>query len=240
MQMALVRDCLKGADRERLDEACGRPNCQWTVTKDEYYAGHRIHQPNGCRSPTWKLQVGSSAQTEITGLVQYITQRSCERRPRLVSTLQPWQTDPPLSCRIVIDVSHHHPKKLLAPAGWEVIQRNGRVWIAERNNRVAKMDAAQYHMLLATCGNQDVPKAPTAQLLSCISDSCRAQSTADLEFFVPWSRHLLASIQKITKSELLIGASAVTYNPHFHYFRLHTYQMYNLEQSQIGPRYLPC
>ena len=73
-------------------------------------------------------------------------------------------------------------------------------------------------MLLASCGNQDVPKAPTAQLLSCISDSCRAQSTADLEFFVPWSRHLLASIQKITKSELLIGASAVTYNPHFHYF----------------------
>ena len=216
MQMALVRDCLKGADRERLDEACGRPN--WTVTKAEYYAGHCIHKPDGCRPPTWKLQVGSTAQTEITGLVQYITQRRCERRPRPAHILQPWQTDPPLPSRIVIDVSHHHPKKLPAPVGWEVIQRNGRVWIAEQNNRVAKMDAAQYHMLLATSGNQNVPKAPTEQLLSCISDSCRAQSTADLEFFVHWSRHLLASIQKITKSELLIGASAVTYNPHFHYF----------------------
>jgi hypothetical protein len=58
-------------------------------------------------------------------------------------------------------------------------------------------------MLLATSGNQNVPKAPTEQLLSCISDSCRAQSTADLEFFVHWSRHLLASIQKITNSDVV-------------------------------------
>ena len=35
---------------------------------------------------------------------------------------------------------------------------------------------------------------------------------------VPWSRHLLASIRQITGSELVIGASAVTYNPHFAYF----------------------
>ena len=99
MQMALVRDCLKGADRQRLDEACGRPN--WTVTKAEYYAGHCIRKPDGCSSPTWKLQVGSSAQTERTGLVQYITQRRCERRPRLVNILQPWHTDPLLPSRIV-------------------------------------------------------------------------------------------------------------------------------------------
>ena len=34
LQMALVRDCLIGADRERLRDACARP-C-WTVAQDEY------------------------------------------------------------------------------------------------------------------------------------------------------------------------------------------------------------
>ena len=38
---------------------------------------------------------------------------------------------------------------------------------------------------------------------------------ADLEYYVHWSRHLLASIQQATGAEALIGASAVTYNPHF-------------------------
>jgi hypothetical protein len=51
-----------------------------------------------------------------------------------------------------------------------------------------------------------------------ICASCRAQNDADQEFFVHWSRHLLASIQQITGCELLNGASAVTYNPHFPHF----------------------
>ena len=38
---------------------------------------------------------------------------------------------------------------------------------------------------------------------------------ADLEYYVHWSRHLLASIRQATGAEALIGASAVTYNPHF-------------------------
>ena len=33
-----------------------------------------------------------------------------------------------------------------------------------------------------------------------------------------WSRHLLANIRQGTCAELLIGASAVTYNPHFRQF----------------------
>ena len=37
---------------------------------------------------------------------------------------------------------------------------------------------------------------------------------ADLEYYVHWSRHLLASIRQATGAEALIGASAVTYNPH--------------------------
>ncbi len=38
---------------------------------------------------------------------------------------------------------------------------------------------------------------------------------ADLEYYVHWSRHLLACIRQATGAEALIGASAVTYNPHF-------------------------
>ena len=38
---------------------------------------------------------------------------------------------------------------------------------------------------------------------------------ADLEYYVHWSRHLLASIRQATGAETLIGASAVTYNSHF-------------------------
>ena len=35
---------------------------------------------------------------------------------------------------------------------------------------------------------------------------------------MPWRRHLLASLRERTGCELLVGASAVTYNPHFPYF----------------------
>ena len=38
LHMALVRNCLIGADRERLKDTCTRP--RWTVARDEYYAGH--------------------------------------------------------------------------------------------------------------------------------------------------------------------------------------------------------
>ena len=105
-----------------------------------------------------------------------------------------------------------------ATGGFEHWPTNGRVWISGRSNRVAKLDAAQYHMLLAMCSDQVVLSAPFEQILNRISESCQAQNDADLEFFVHWSRHLVAYLRQITGSELLIGASAVTYNPHFPYF----------------------
>ena len=110
------------------------------------------------------------------------------------------------------------PRSLSAPVGWEVIQRNGRIWIVEQNNRVTKIDAAQYHMLLATYVTPAANLVATAQFLASISASCRAQKAADLEYHVPWSRHLLASLRVRTGCELLVGSSAVAYNPHFPYF----------------------
>ncbi len=176
MQTALVRDCLTGAD---LDVACSRP-C-WRVTTNDYYAGHCFNKQDVSKPLSWNLQPGNSNQTELAGLVQYISQRRHRIAPLPVSTLQPWQAEPPLPSRILIDVSHHHPKSLPAPDGWEVIQRNGRVWISGCNHRVVKMDAAQYNMLLAMCCDQVVPSAPTEQTLNRISESCRAQNDADLD-----------------------------------------------------------
>jgi hypothetical protein len=53
MQAALVRDCLREADRERLDAACDRPCCN--VKKNEYYAGHGFDKLTGGRALSWKI-----------------------------------------------------------------------------------------------------------------------------------------------------------------------------------------
>ncbi len=83
---------------------------------------------------------------------------------------------------VTIDISHHHPRSLSAPVGWEVIQRNGRVWMVEQNNRIIKIDAAQYHMLLVMYETQTANLVAIAQFLA-----SRAQKAADLEYHVPWT-----------------------------------------------------
>ena len=80
---------------------------------------------------------------------------SAQARKHRVSTscstpapLHPWQDDFPLPSKVVIDVSNHTPCNLSSPEGWEILRRNGLVWIVELNRRVAQLDAAQYGMLL--------------------------------------------------------------------------------------------
>ena len=60
--------------------------------------------------------------------------------------------------------------------------------------------------------------SPNCKFLVRLSESCKAQQDADRRHFVHWSRHLLADIKQITGTELLIGASAVMFNPHFLHF----------------------
>ncbi len=55
-------------------------------------------------------------------------------------------------------------------------------------------------------------------LLETIRRSCLAQCNLVLEHYIHWSLHLLVYIGNITGAQLLIGASAVTYNPHFQHF----------------------
>ncbi len=45
------------------------------------------------------------------------------------------------------------------------MQRNGRVWIADHNNQVVKINAAQYGLLLTTCYEQDIQRAPLMKFL---------------------------------------------------------------------------
>jgi len=89
LNMALVRDCLLGADRERLRDACARP--RWTVTRDEYYAGH--HLALSCASgiaPGWRLHTrGSSDQLELASLAQYIIPRRRYAVPCPATTIHP-------------------------------------------------------------------------------------------------------------------------------------------------------
>jgi hypothetical protein len=186
LQMALVRDCLIGADRERLRDACARP-C-WTVAQDEYYAGHHFTESCECgTAPGWKLQPASSTgQLEITGLVRCIAQRRHGKVPCPVVILHPWQAEPPLPSKVTIDISHHLPRSLPAPEGWEILQRNGRVWITECSNGIFRLDAAHYSMLLAACCGQ-VEQAPTVQFLVRLNESCKAQQDADRRHFVHWS-----------------------------------------------------
>ena len=54
--------------------------------------------------------------------------------------------------------------------------------------------------------------------LQLISASSRAQQQSDQEHHVHWSRQLLAYIRKVTGAQLLVGASAMTYNLHYQSF----------------------
>jgi hypothetical protein len=97
------------------------------------------------------------------------------------------------------------------------MQRNGRVWIARKGMCPVSLDAAQYGMLI-NLQSQLGTDGPSEVTLHQLTVTCLAQRQADLQHHVQWSRHLLARLQRSTGAALLIGASAVTYNPHFRYF----------------------
>jgi hypothetical protein len=88
------------------------------------------------------------SQKYMTKLVQGVKQRRAVSVHRPLSPLHPWQSDSPLPIHVTIDLSHHHPKQMQCPQDWEVMQRNGRVWIARKGMYPVSLDAAQYGMLI--------------------------------------------------------------------------------------------
>ena len=60
---------------------------------------------------------------------------------------------------------------------------------------------------------------PTVSFLEAVCASCLSQAWVDSTQYVHWSRHLLACRHVITGATLLVGARAITFNPHFQYFQ---------------------
>jgi hypothetical protein len=176
MHATLIRDCLWGADRERLRTACSRP-C-WTVASDEFYAGHCFTSSGeGNSAQNWRLHTThSSNQLELAGLVQYIsdiTHRRSGGFTRLAPIPHQWQAEPLLLARVTLTF-----RFITLGAFQHQLAGKWRIWTVEQNNRVTRIDAAQYHMLLAMNEAQEMD-APTAQFLVNLSTSCRAQKAAD-------------------------------------------------------------
>jgi hypothetical protein len=149
LQMASIRDCLLDNDCELLWDACSRP--PWTVSREDWYAGHFLPNPSNVASTPRQLGLQEEpghGQLKIGGLTRCISMRRVSTLCSPLTPLHPWQHNPPLPSKIVIDLSNHTPCKFPSPEGWEILQRNGRVWIVEHNRRVAQLDAAQYRMLL--------------------------------------------------------------------------------------------
>ena len=202
---AFVRDSLLAGDCESLRVACTRP--PWLVDCDDLGKWYPAPPPTPLRAQhqQWRLQVGGAdGQTCMTGMTQSLRHSRMLPVSRPLVGLHPWQVDPPLPSQVSVDLSHHIPKNLLCPEGWEVIQRNGRVWIAGHNQRNARLDAAQYGMLLSMNTNQSEPGVPSGLLLQNIWTTCAAQQQADLEYHVHWNRHLLARLRQVTGATLLV------------------------------------
>jgi ribonuclease HI len=228
--MPLIRDSLKDNGRDNLAEACHRPS--WIVSREEvnvWFPSTRWDRSKEEQSTqlSWQLlPTGVDGQQQFSGLSQGIVRRR-ESTVRITRALIPsyiWHTDPPLPSKIEVDLSNHLPKQLPAPVGWEILQRNAKVLITDTQQRTFGLDAAQYGMLLALdrdrCSGRGVGNllAPTESFLLSLKLVCKTQRRVDSEYVVPWNRHFITCVQQLTDTHLLLGVSAVTYNPHFEFF----------------------
>ncbi len=105
-----------------------------------------------------------------------------------------------------------------------VTQRNAQILVTDSGQHSFGLDDAQYGMLWARYRDRQYgtgrtsPTVPTERFLRSLKLACRAQRRADADYAVPWNRHFITCLQQLTKANLLVGTSAVTYNPHFEFF----------------------
>ena len=211
LTVPFIRDCMLACGAETLKAACKRE--AWMVPCSELRRWYAFthHSPS---SSQWALGPGGlDGQQILGGLDRNLCMRRVVEVPSVPSLLHPWQIDPPLPTSVCIDLSNHLPQFLPSPEGWDVCKRNGRVTITGPGHIAVGMDAAQYGMLL----DQQAQTLHEAFLNSVVA-SCRLQGIADGEYHVPWSRHLLSCLRGILGTDLLVGARAVTFNPHFAHF----------------------
>jgi hypothetical protein len=197
LTIALVHDTLLVVGLEQLWDACCRP--RWTVTTADLKERFSV-QDSAVASDGLRLLTCQSGQSCITGHFQRRNTRA-RLTALLPPTLYSWQLDPPLPANVSIDLANHHRRALPAPTGWEILQRNGQAFINPPGQATVSLDQAQVGMLRALHSGEQ----PDQQELS-ISfleiDSCMAQRREDGLWHVPWSRHLLACLHRITGAEL--------------------------------------
>jgi hypothetical protein len=146
-------------------------------------------------------------QSKLIGFTSSLLRSKTQPQKHRLPMLYSWQLDPPLPGNVTIDLSNHHPRSLPSPEGWDIVQRNGCTMITGPSLRIVCIDSAQYHML---CSMQALLKLrqdqsnnpPDALFLRHLRASCLAKQTADAEYHIHWSRHLLACIREIRCAQL--------------------------------------
>ncbi len=112
-------------------------------------------------------------------------------------------------------------------ASWVVVtQRNAQILAINAGQHSFGLDDAQYGMPWALYRDHhygkdgDSSTVPTESFLRSLRLACLAQRRADADYAVPWNRHFITCLQQLTKANLLVGTSAVTYNQHFEFLAL--------------------
>jgi ribonuclease HI len=211
LTVPFIRDCLLACGAETLQVACRRD--AWMVPCSDLRRWY-TYSHHSSSSSQWVLgSSGPDGQQVLGGIERSLCLRRVVQGQRVPSLLHPWQLDPPLPPSVRIDLSNHFPQFLPSPEGWNVCKRNGRITITGPEHIAVGMDAAQYGMLFDQKGH-----ACHEAFLNHVVSCCRSQDTADGEYHVPWSRHLLACLRGVLETDVLVGARAVTYHPHFAHF----------------------
>jgi hypothetical protein len=70
--------------------------------------------------------------------------------------------------------------------------------------------------MLTDTANQGV--VPSESFMQNVVASCHSQEMADDEYYVPWSRHLLACLRRTLAVDFIVGTRAVVSNPHYKHF----------------------
>jgi hypothetical protein len=114
----------------------------------------------------------------------------------------PWQLEPRLPTKVVIDCASDAPLLPPAPEGWTLLQRNGRLMVRKPSGITCQLEAAQAGMLELM--NQGMDQEA---FLDSLVTACLTQQRQDGVRAVHWSRHLLACVARVTGQEDLLVAA---------------------------------
>ena len=143
------------------------------------------------------------------GVLQGVRPR---RGIRVYDTPRLLQCSPLLPDQNRFDLSNPNNQLLPSPHGWGISERNTQVLISAPDKSNA------WHILACwlICGYGN--STPSESFLKAVLASCIRQRTADVEYHVPWSRHLLACLRYALGTTRLVGPRALAFNAHFLYF----------------------